>query len=347
MLQQINEYLAEIKAFQPDGPAEAEQFRIRFLGRKGLIPALFEEFKALPREEKRTLGKELNQLKQAAEEKVKAFKSGFVSAAHKTRQDIDLSLPGEPSPTGGRHPISLVEQEIIGIFSRLGFNVAEGPEIEDDWHNFSALNFPAEHPARDMQDTFFIRRTPEDSSSDMALRTHTSSVQVRLMENGTPPFRSIMPGRVYRNEAISARAHVFFHQVEGLYIDRQVSFADLKQTLFYFVQELFGTGTGVRFRPSYFPFTEPSAEMDISCTICGGEGCAMCKHTGWVEILGCGMVDPNVLDNCGIDPAGFSGFAFGMGIERITNLKYQVKDLRLFSENDVRFLAQFQSEIVR
>lgn len=346
MLEKIHGYLEEIKAFAADSAEETEQFRIRFLGRKGLIPALFEEFKGLPSEEKRALGKELNLLKQTAEEKVKTFKAKAQGTSAKGKREADLSLPGEPSPTGGRHPISLVEKEITGIFSRLGFSVAEGPEIEDDWHNFTALNFPAEHPARDMQDTFFIRRNPDDPTADMALRTHTSSVQVRLMENGTPPFRAIMPGRVYRNEAISARAHCFFHQVEGLYIDENVSFADLKQTLFYFVQELFGEGTGVRFRPSYFPFTEPSAEMDISCTICKGAGCAMCKQSGWVEILGCGMVDPNVLSDCGVDYRRFSGFAFGMGIERITNLKYQIKDLRLFSENDVRFLSQFQSEIV-
>jgi len=346
MREKIQAYLEEINASSPASAEEAEQFRIRFLGRKGIIPALFETFKSLPPEEKKELGKSLNQLKQAASEKVNQLKNGTSLSAAQGTPSPDLSLPGEPSPVGGRHPISLVEKEITGIFSRLGFSVAEGPEIEDDWHNFSALNFPAEHPARDMQDTFFIRRDPNDTSADMALRTHTSSVQVRLMEQGKPPFRAIMPGRVYRNEAISARAHCFFHQVEGLYVDEGVSFADLKQTLFYFVQELFGVGTKVRFRPSYFPFTEPSAEMDISCSICQGDGCAMCKHTGWVEILGCGMVDPNVLSNCGVDPARYTGFAFGMGIERITNLKYQVKDLRLFSENDVRFLAQFQSEII-
>lgn len=258
-------------------------------------------------------------------------------------------------PIGSRHPLSLIRKELTEIFARIGFTVAEGPEIEDDWHNFSALNFPEEHPARDMQDTFFISLSPtlpEGEEADaglkgnISLRTHTSSVQVRLMEQGKPPFRSIMPGRVYRNEAISARAHCFFHQVEGLYVDENVSFADLKQTLFYFVQELYGEGTKVRFRPSYFPFTEPSAEMDISCTICKGEGCQLCKYTGWVEILGCGMVDPNVLENCNIDSKKYSGFAFGMGIERMANLKYQIKDLRLFSENDVRFLKQFRSEIV-
>ena len=257
---------------------------------------------------------------------------------------IDLTLPGEGMELGSRHPLSLVRGEILEIFKKLGFNVAEGPEIEDDWHNFSALNFPEEHPARDMQDTFFIKKGGE--KGDIALRTHTSSVEVRVMEASKLPIRIIAPGRVYRNEAISALAHCFFHQVEGLYIDENVSFADLKQTLFYFVQELFGEGTQVRFRPSYFPFTEPSAEMDISCTICKGEGCQLCKYSGWVEILGCGMTDPNVLENCHIDSEKYTGYAFGMGIERITNLKYQIKDLRLFSENDVRFLKQFQSELI-
>jgi phenylalanyl-tRNA synthetase alpha chain len=258
--------------------------------------------------------------------------------------DLDLTLPGEGFDVGSRHPLALVRREIVEIFNKLGFIVAEGPEIEDDWHNFSALNFPEEHPARDMQDTFFIKKDAENG--DIALRTHTSSVQVRMMENGQPPFRAIMPGRVYRNEAISARAHCFFHQVEGLYVDEHVSFADLKQTLFYFVQELYGAGTKVRFRPSYFPFTEPSAEMDISCTICKGAGCQLCKYSGWVEILGCGMVDPNVLENCGIDSKKYSGFAFGMGIERIANLKFEIKDLRLFSENDMRFLKQFKSALI-
>lgn len=340
----INQFTAEINAFQAKNADELETFRIRFLGTKGIIKDLFEEFKTVSPEDKRVYGKVLNEFKQLAEAKYQNLKEGFESEEGNSASDQDLSLPGEGYELGARHPLSLVRKEIIEIFKKLGFNVAEGPEIEDDWHNFSALNFPEEHPARDMQDTFFIRKGGENG--DIALRTHTSSVQVRMMENGKPPFRAIMPGRVYRNEAISARAHCFFHQVEGLYIDENVSFADLKQTLFYFVQELFGEGTKVRFRPSYFPFTEPSAEMDISCSICKGDGCQLCKHSGWVEILGCGMVDPNVLENSNIDSKKYTGFAFGMGIERITNLKYQIKDLRLFSENDIRFLKQFQSEMI-
>lgn len=344
MQDKISQYTTEINAYQPASAEELETFRIKFLGSKGIIKELFDEFRTVSPEEKRVLGKVLNEFKKLTEEKHQLFKEQFESAASGHEAILDLSLPGEGFETGSRHPLSLVRSEIIGIFTKLGFTVAEGPEIEDDWHNFSALNFPEEHPARDMQDTFFIKK--DEVNGDIALRTHTSSVQVRMMENGKPPFRAIMPGRVYRNEAISARAHCFFHQVEGLYVDENVSFADLKQTLFYFVQEMFGEGTKVRFRPSYFPFTEPSAEMDISCTICGGTGCPMCKGTGWVEILGCGMVDPNVLENCRIDSSRYTGYAFGMGIERITNLKYQIKDLRLFSENDVRFLKQFQSEIV-
>ena len=344
MQSKIDQYTSEINSFQPSEAAELETFRIRFLGTKGLIKDLFEEFKTVSSEEKRVMGKVLNEFKQLAEAKYQDLKESLSTETEATATDADLTLPGEGFQLGSRHPLSLVRKEIIEIFKKLGFNVAEGPEIEDDWHNFSALNFPEEHPARDMQDTFFIKKGGE--KGDIALRTHTSSVQVRMMENGKPPFRAIMPGRVYRNEAISARAHCFFHQVEGLYIDENVSFADLKQTLFYFVQELFGEGTKVRFRPSYFPFTEPSAEMDISCTICKGAGCQLCKHSGWVEILGCGMVDPNVLENCSIDSQKYTGYAFGMGIERITNLKYQIKDLRLFSENDVRFLQQFQSELI-
>ena len=363
MQHKISQYITEINTFQPTTADELEQFRIRFLGKKGLIKDLFEEFKTVSSEEKRVLGKVLNDFKQLAEARYQSLKECLSSETEAVKSDFDLTLPGEGMELGSRHPLSLVRKEIIEIFKRLGFNVAEGPEIEDDWHNFSALNFPEEHPARDMQDTFFIRLTPpkesfwtdpspggEESIKDrgeaIALRTHTSSVQVRMMEAGQPPFRAIMPGRVYRNEAISARAHCFFHQVEGLYIDENVSFADLKQTLFYFVQELFGEGTKVRFRPSYFPFTEPSAEMDISCSICKGDGCQFCKHSGWVEILGCGMVDPNVLENCNIDSKKYTGYAFGMGIERITNLKYKIKDLRLFSENDARFLKQFQSEMI-
>ena len=344
MQEKINLYTEEIKSFRPTNSDELEAFRIKFLGSKGIIKDIFDEFKAVSPEEKRVLGKVLNEFKILAEQTYQSFKESADSQETSKGSAIDASLPGEGFELGSRHPLSLVRKEIIEIFKKLGFTVAEGPEIEDDWHNFSALNFPPEHPARDMQDTFFIKKDAE--KGDIALRTHTSSVQVRMMENGKPPFRALMPGRVYRNEAISARAHCFFHQVEGLYVDENVSFADLKQTLFYFVQELFGEGTKVRFRPSYFPFTEPSAEMDISCSICKGSGCQMCKQSGWVEILGCGMVDPNVLENCGIDGTKFTGFAFGMGIERITNLKYQIKDLRLFSENDIRFLKQFQSELI-
>ncbi|WP_157569312.1 phenylalanine--tRNA ligase subunit alpha [Mucilaginibacter arboris] len=349
MQEQITQYTTEINTFHPDSAAELEAFRIRFLGTKGLIKDLFDQFKTVSPEEKRTLGKTLNEFKQLAETKYQSLKEQLETQPEKTALKDDLTLPGEGFQLGSRHPLSLVRNEIIDIFKRLGFIIAEGPEIEDDWHNFSALNFPEEHPARDMQDTFFIsKKSPADSgeaAGDIALRTHTSSVQVRMMEAGKPPFRAIMPGRVYRNEAISARAHCFFHQVEGLYVDENVSFADLKQTLYHFVLELYGEGTKVRFRPSYFPFTEPSAEMDVSCSICKGAGCQMCKYSGWVEILGCGMVDPNVLENCGIDPEKYTGFAFGMGIERITNLKYQIRDLRLFSENDIRFLKQFQTEI--
>jgi len=341
----IKQYVAEIQSFRPETAADAEVFRLRFLVSKGIVKALFDEFKTVSPEEKRTLGKMLNEFKQLAESTFREAHERFSSSENmnQKREEDDLTLPGEGFRIGSRHPLLLVRKEIVDIFRKLGFVVAEGPEIEDDWHNFSALNFPPEHPARDMQDTFFVEKR---DGNDIALRTHTSSVQVRLMEMGKPPFRAIMPGRVYRNEAISARAHCFFHQVEGLYVDDGVSFADLKQTLFHFVRELYGAGTKVRFRPSYFPFTEPSAEMDISCTICRGAGCGLCKHSGWVEILGCGMVDPNVLENCGIDSRKHSGFAFGMGIERIANLKYEIRDLRLFSENDVRFLSQFETEMV-
>lgn len=346
MLQdKITQYTTDIQAFVTEKADELEQFRIKYLGSKGIIKEIFEEFKSVSIEEKKSLGKVLNEFKQIAESKYNSLKEITESStAQASVNDQDLTLPGEGFEIGSRHPLALVRREIVEIFAKLGFNVAEGPEIEDDWHNFSALNFPEEHPARDMQDTFFIKKGGE--KGDIALRTHTSSVQVRMMEQGQPPFRAIMPGRVYRNEAISARAHCFFHQIEGLYVDENVSFADLKQTLFYFVQELYGEGTKVRFRPSYFPFTEPSAEMDISCTICKGAGCQLCKYSGWVEILGCGMVDPNVLENCGIDAKKYSGFAFGMGIERIANLKYVIKDLRLFSENDARFLKQFKSALI-
>lgn len=346
MLQdKIKQYTEEINQYQAQALADVEAFRLKFLVSKGIVKALFEEFKSASTEDKRVLGKVLNEFKQLAEQKFTDLQAQFESASanQKQTQEGDLTLPGNGFQLGSRHPLSLVRKEIVEIFKKLGFVVSEGPEIEDDWHNFSALNFPPEHPARDMQDTFFVDKSEENN---IALRTHTSSVQVRLMEMGKPPFRALMPGRVYRNEAISARAHCFFHQVEGLYVDEEVSFADLKQTLYHFVQELYGEGTKVRFRPSYFPFTEPSAEMDISCTICKGEGCQLCKQSGWVEILGCGMVDPNVLENCGIDSKKYSGFAFGMGIERVTNLKYVIRDLRLFSENDVRFLSQFETELI-
>lgn len=320
---------------------DAETFRIKYLGTKGVVKAIMGEMKNVAPENKKEAGQLLNEFKLFTEAKFNELaEASTASTTGTTASAIDLTLPGDALPLGSRHPISLVKNRIISIFQRLGFAVAEGPEIEDDFHNFSALNLPENHPARDMQDTFYIAQNP-----DWLLRTHTSSVQVREMEKGKLPIRIICPGRVYRNETISARAHCFFHQVEGLYIAENVSFADLKQTLYFFVQEMFGKEVRVRFRPSYFPFTEPSAEMDISCLICGGSGCNVCKHTGWVEILGCGMVHPNVLDNCGIDSNKYTGFAFGMGIERITMLKYQIKDLRLFSENDVRFLKQFTSAV--
>lgn len=331
----IKGFLAEISDFNAESKDQLEQFRLRFLGKKGILHDLFARMKDISPEMKKDYGKWVNEVKINAEEKLNAFKTRFDFAEEK-KFTGDLSLPGENLELGSIHPISLVKNRIIEIFSRVGFNVSEGPEIEDDWHNFSALNFPEEHPARDMQDTFFISTSPS-----VSLRTHTSSVQVRVMENTDPPIRTISPGRVYRNEAISARAHCFFHQVEGLYIDEKVSFADLKQTLLYFAREMFSADTKIRLRPSYFPFTEPSAEMDISCNFCNGTGCNICKHSGWVEILGCGMVDPAVLDNCKIDSNRYSGYAFGMGIERIAMLKYNIRDLRIFSENDIRFLKQF------
>jgi phenylalanyl-tRNA synthetase alpha chain len=337
MKEKIHTLLSEIESFNSTDPAEIENFRIRFMGRKGEIQALFDDFKNVPGPEKKEMGMLLNQLKNNAQSKYDTLKESTASTGEK-KEAIDLTAPGEPVSIGSRHPLMLVRRQIIEIFSRIGFTVSEGPEIEDDWHNFSALNFPPEHPARDMQDTFFITK-------DMALRTHTSSVQVRVMERSTPPIRTISPGRVYRNEAISARAHCFFHQVEGLYIDENVSFADLKQTLLYFSREMFGEKTEIRLRPSYFPFTEPSAEMDITCTLCEGKGCNVCKYSGYVEILGCGMVDPAVLENSKIDSKKYSGYAFGMGVERITMLKYRIDDLRLFSENDVRFLNQFKGVI--
>ena len=335
MLDRINALKAEISALQASTPEEVEALRIKYLSKKGAVNALMADFRNVPADQKKAVGMEINALKEMAAGKINALRAATESA--ETLDDsLDLSRTAAPLPLGTRHPLSLVRDEIVEIFRRLGFTVAEGPEIEDDWHVFSSLNFAADHPARDMQETFFIQRNP-----DVLLRTHTSSVQSRTMEHTQPPVRIVCPGRVYRNEAISARAHCFFHQVEALYVDKNVSFADLKQTLLYFAREMFGPETKIRLRPSYFPFTEPSAEMDISCNLCGGKGCGFCKHTGWVEILGCGMVDPNVLEACGIDSATHSGFALGMGVERIANLKYRVNDLRLFSENDVRFLREF------
>lgn len=339
MLERITKLFKEANAFEAKNPDSIEEFRISFLGKKGHLTTLFADFKTVPNELKKETGQKINELKQFVTAKIEQLKEEH-SGSDSSKRIPDLSVPGNAFQPGTRHPISIVRNEIIEIFSRLGYNISEGPEIEDDWHVFSALNFPPEHPARDMQDTFFIEKDP-----DVLLRTHTSSVQVRVMENSQPPIRTISPGRVFRNEAISARAHCIFHQVEGLYIDTDVSFADLKQTLLYFAKEMFGSETQIRLRPSFFPFTEPSAEMDISCKICGGKGCNVCKYTGWLEILGCGMVDPNVLEFSGIDSKKFTGFAFGMGIERITMLKYQVKDLRLYFENDVRFLEQFSAAL--
>jgi phenylalanyl-tRNA synthetase alpha chain len=336
MLDNLEKIAIDIKEFDVSNSANLENFRIHFLGSKGIVKALYVNLKDVPNEKKRDIGQQINSIKEQAESKLSIQKEIFENQ-EVVGNKLDLTRPSQDESIGSRHPLSLVRNEIIDIFNRIGFSVSEGPEIEDDWHNFSALNFPPEHPARDMQDTFFIEK------NEIALRTHTSSVQVRVMENSTPPIRTISPGRVYRNEAISARAHCFFHQVEGLYIDKGVSFADLKQTLLYFAKELFGEKAQIRLRPSYFPFTEPSAEVDISCTICNSKGCNVCKHTGWLEILGCGMVDPNVLDACGIDSKEYTGYAFGMGIERIAQLKYKVNDLRLYSENDVRFLKQFTS----
>ena len=337
MLEKIESLKTAIAQITASNKEEVEALRIKYLSKKGEISALFNDFRTVPNDQKKEIGQRLNELKVMATDKINALREG-VEAKAETLTDIDLTRPAAMQPLGTRHPLSLVRNEIISIFSRLGFTIADGPEIEDDWHVFSALNFAEDHPARDMQDTFFIQRSP-----DVLLRTHTSSVQTRVMTTQQPPIRIICPGRVYRNEAISARAHCFFHQVEALYIDKNVSFSDLKQTLLYFARELFGADTRIRLRPSYFPFTEPSAEMDISCHLCGGKGCAFCKHTGWVEILGCGMVDPNVLEACGIDSKVYSGFALGMGVERITNLKYRVKDLRMFSENDIRFLDEFKA----
>ncbi len=339
MLDKIKALKEEIAAVSASSLEEVEQLRIKYLSKKGEVSALMADFRSVPAELKREVGQKINELKTYATEKISGLKDAFAVADDSSVDEIDLTRTASPLRVGTRHPLSIVRNEMLRIFASMGFTVAEGPEIEDDWHVFESLNFPPDHPARDMQDTFFISR----DMVDVLLRTHTSSVQTRVMEKAQPPIRIVCPGRVYRNEAISARAHCFFHQVEGLYIDRNVSFADLKQVLLGFARQMFGPETKIRLRPSYFPFTEPSAEMDISCDICGGKGCAFCKGTGWVEILGCGMVDPNVLKACGIDPDIYTGYAFGMGIERITNLKYKVKDLRLFSENDVRFLREFEA----
>lgn len=331
----IQSLLGEVANLQAADAKALEELRIKYLSKKGVINGLMGEFRDVAPESKREIGMKLNELKTALQDKLNELREGLATKED-DHSDLDLTRTPYPIAMGTRHPLSIVKNEIIDIFSRLGFSIADGPEVEDDWHVFSSLNFPEDHPARDMQDTFFVEQHP-----DIVLRTHTSSVQSRVMENSKPPIRVLCPGRVYRNEAISARAHCFFHQVEGLYIDKDVSFTDLKQVLLTFAREMFGPDTKIRLRPSYFPFTEPSAEMDISCNICGGKGCAFCKQTGWVEILGCGMVDPNVLEANGIDSKVYKGYAFGMGVERITNLKYQVKDLRLFSENDVRFLDEF------
>ena len=341
LLQQIEAIKKEIAEATATGQAEVEQFRIKYLGTKGLVKQIMGEMKKVPNDQKKEFGQILNAFKLLAEEKLEQLQAALGDSAE-VDDSKDYTLPGDTVTVGTRHPLNLVRNQMVSIFKRLGFAVAEGPEVEDDWHNFGAMNLPADHPARDMQDTFYVQE-PNEEGAAWLLRTHTSSVQARVMETQKPPIRVICPGRVYRNETISARAHCFFHQVEGLYIDENVSFADLKQTLYFFVQEMFGKDVKVRFRPSYFPFTEPSAEMDISCQICSGKGCNICKHTGWVEILGSGMVHPNVLKNFGIDTEKYTGFAFGMGVERIAQLKYQVNDLRLYSQNDLRFLQQFKS----
>lgn len=344
MLDKIKSLYEEVSSVKVTSAKELESFRLKYLSKKGIITSLFEDFRVVPADMKRDVGQKLNELKQKAQDRYNSLKKELEFTGDLS-SDNDLTRPAFPYPSGSRHPISLVRKEIVDIFARIGFTISEGPEIEDDDHVFTKLNFAPEHPARDMQDTFYIfRNSPEDSNpADILLRTHTSSVQVRVMNNQKPPIRTISPGRVFRNEAISARAHCIFHQIEGLYIDENVSFADLKQTLLFFARELYGKETRIRLRPSYFPFTEPSAEMDVSCTICGGKGCNLCKYTGWLEVLGCGMVDPNVLEACGIDSQKYTGFAFGMGIERAAMLKYQVNDLRLYFENDLRFLDQFKT----
>lgn len=342
ILEKIDQLLREVKELHASNAEEIEALRLKYLSKKGEITALMADFRNVAAEQKREVGMKINELKQTATERINALREQF-EAQEDSSEAVDLTRTPYPTPLGTRHPLSLVTSEIIDIFSRMGFVLADGPEVEDDLHVFTKMNFAADHPARDMQDTFFVEQSPNDVTKNILLRSHTSSVQARVMETTQPPIRIICPGRVYRNEAITARAHCFFHQVEGLYIDKDVSFTDLKQVLLSFAREMFGPDTKIRLRPSYFPFTEPSAEMDISCHICGGEGCGFCKHTGWVEILGCGMVDPNVLEQCGIDSKVYSGYAFGMGVERITNLKYQVSDLRMFSENDKRFLREFEA----
>lgn len=342
ILEKIEQLLNEVKGISASNAGEIEALRLKYLSKKGEINALMADFRNVPADQKKEVGMKLNELKQTATERINALKEQF-SQEDGLNDDVDLTRSPYPISLGTRHPLTIVTNEIIDIFSRMGFILADGPEVEDDLHVFTKMNFAADHPARDMQDTFFVEQNSNDVTKNIILRSHTSSVQARVMETTEPPIRVICPGRVYRNEAITARAHCFFHQVEGLYIDKNVSFTDLKQVLLTFAREMFGADTKIRLRPSYFPFTEPSAEMDISCHICGGKGCGFCKHTGWVEILGCGMVDPNVLEQCGIDSKVYSGYAFGMGVERVTNLKYQVSDLRMFSENDVRFLKEFES----
>ena len=342
ILDKIEKLLEEVKGLTASNAEEIEAMRLEYLSKKGEINALMADFRNVPAEHKKEVGIKINELKQTALERINSLREQFETAEAQD-DDLDLTRTAYPIELGTRHPLTIVKNEIINIFSRMGFTLADGPEVEDDLHVFTKMNFAADHPARDMQDTFFVESNPDDVTKNILLRSHTSSVQARVMETTQPPIRIICPGRVYRNEAITARAHCFFHQIEGLYIDKNVSFTDLKQVLLTFARELFGPDTKIRLRPSYFPFTEPSAEMDISCHICGGKGCGFCKHTGWVEILGCGMVDPNVLELCGIDSKVYSGYAFGLGVERITNLKYQVSDLRMFSENDVRFLREFES----
>jgi phenylalanyl-tRNA synthetase alpha chain len=343
ILDKIDSLLKEVQELSAKNAEEVEQLRLKYLSKKGEITALMNDFREVAADEKKTVGMKINELKQMAFDKINGLREELQTNEAQQSDNIDLTRSAYPIELGTRHPLTIVKNEIIDIFSRMGFVLADGPEVEDDLHVFTKMNFAADHPARDMQDTFFVESNPNDVTKNILLRSHTSSVQARVMEHSQPPIRIICPGRVYRNEAITARAHCFFHQVEGLYIDKNVSFTDLKQVLLTFAQQMFGAGTEIRLRPSYFPFTEPSAEMDISCFICGGEGCGFCKHTGWVEILGCGMVDPNVLELCGIDSKVYSGYAFGMGVERIANLKYSVSDLRLFSENDTRFLEEFEA----